>query len=321
MDYKNKYSVVQLQNKTSKETINIGIILYLNDEQTQYKLYLPKNAFIVSKYYTCKTEEHLKIHEFYQLPENERTLNLFPASFHVTKPETFKETRYLHSSIEGFFDELIETFITIKELAERNSSPVEVCVDRIQLQLTINSYINDSQEMECPGHTNLHVSIQHPCGDDIEVLGYLDFVLLNIEHDRITNLLDYSDTTEHFIHLFENNNDSLLSNYEKSISKYFAHFDNSDIIPILFTKAFIFEEYRGKGLLKDVYKRVIKLLKIGYANEVVFLKAFAENDSDTKKLKSYYEEVGFITLEHYMDGYTMCHPASYKLLSDINRCK
>ena len=318
-----KFSIIQLQDKTSRQVTNIGIILYLNDKHTEYKIHLPRDSYTIITHSTLAGEQIDEVDNFYKLPKEKRNINNFPPFFHITKPEFFTSSRYLHSTADGLFKELKNTFITLEDLLIEEAELTDIYPENILLKFTIDTKLVDSQDMEYPGHSNLQVSIQYPYISEltdeeyIEELGYLNFALLNTEYDSAFDLLDYSDTTEHFIHLFDDD-DNLLQCYRDLLEGYYGPFiDTYDIHPVILTNAFIFEKYRGNKLLKDVYKKVIKLLKLENSNSIVLFKAFAKESEKTEKLKRYYEEVGFLTLEHYMDGYIMCHPTSYVLVSDI----
>jgi len=320
---KYKFSLIQLHKKT-KEIVNIGIILYLNDEHTIYKIHLPINPHTIIKYGTLTSEQQDEINNFYKFSKEERNLNNLPSSFYVTEPEFFTSSRYFYSTINDLFNGLRETFITSEDLMIEETELTDLYTKDILLEFTINTHLVNSQNMDYPGHSEVEVSIKYPYNNEknrdeyLEEIGFLNFRLLDLNYDRVTELLDYSDTTEHFIHLFEYNEyNSLKQTYADILhTHYGSYIDADNDTPVILTKAYIYEKYRGNKLLKDVYKKIIRILNLEEEGNIVLFKAFDEDEKNTEKLKNYYEEVGFVTLEKYMDGYIMCHPAAYVLLSD-----
>lgn len=203
---------------------------------------------------------------------------------------------------------------------------MEISKEQIKIKITISSNLIDSQMASCPAHSQVHVLILHNFYDDatgndiIEEIGYLDLILINTEYDDITTLLDYSDATEHFIHLFEY--DELKQEYLEIIENVYGqiYMDILHPVPIVMKRCHIYKKYRGNKLLVSIYEKVINLLKLNreYGGLVLF-KVFSESAKKTKKLKDYYEELGFINLGSYSDGYIMCHPTQYLLQAKINK--
>lgn len=323
---KYKFSIIQLY-KASREIINIGIILYLNDKHTKYKIHLPINSHTAIKHSNLTNKQMDEVDNFYKLSKEERNLNNFPSSFCVTEPEFFTSSRYNHSTTDGLFNELKNTFITSEELLIEEADLNNLYSENILLKFTINTHLVNSQDMEYPGHSEVQVLIKYPYYNEqnedeyLEEIGFLNFRLLDVEYDKATELLDYSDMTEHFIHLFDHYNyNSLKQKYINILQGYYGPYvDTSCVIPTILTKAYIHKKYRGNRLLKDVYKKVIELLNLEHEGNIVFFKAFDEDEKNTKKLKNYYEEVGFVALEYYMDGYIMRHPTSHVLTNDIQK--
>jgi len=320
---KYKYSIIQAVNKSIEQTVNIGVILYLNDDCKKYKIHIPRDANRITKFTSVYNKELCDFYDNVKDMQNV-TIQELPKCFKITKPKTFTPKPYIKTEYD-VFNELIRSFITIQDLKERKPLSLEVNKREIKLEIKIDSSLVDKMEDEEPGHSKVTVLIKQGYDDEYEVIGYLKLVLLNVSFDNMINLLDYSDVTEHFIHLFtiEDDEPVLAKKYAKLLEKIYRTTIFRDWIePVVLEKCFIYPEYRGHRLLRDVLDKVIDLLRLCTdGNFFIFLKAFGDDEKSTNKLKKYYEEVGFVNLGEHNNGYIMCHKAESELIPIKERKK